>query len=477
MDKKTSNSYRPLGATGLNCHPIGFGCYRVLDTNSEHEASLRHYLSRGGNLIDTSANYGDGRAERLLGKVLPEIPREQFILVTKGGYIQGRNLSLAQQRQFPEIVHYGEGLWHCIHPEFLETQIQASLESTGMKFIDVYLLHNPEYFLEDHAQRNSLTEAVQDEYYQRIQAAFQFLENKVSEGIIHWYGISSNNFVEPTSSLGLTRLVRCWEAAQAVSPNHHFRVVQMPLNLLESGGAFEQNCGSKTVIEYAREKGIGVLVNRPLNAFASDRMIRLADFLPPGTRPPGPEDLHAILAPVRAMENELEEKLQIPLMYGAGKGIAAYLENVIPQVKSPVYWEQIFYEHVIAPIERWAVQCQQMYSGNTGWANWWQNFMHGIPPILGQLEGYVYAAQQGASDEVRQQLHLAGYPDNGQSLSRIAQHVLLQLPGVSCVLTGMRHRNYVDDSLGASALPAVDSLVILERFQRTASQQPVGSVQ
>jgi aryl-alcohol dehydrogenase-like predicted oxidoreductase len=55
---------RALGATGLHCHPLGFGCYRIAAGHAGHEAALRAYLARGGNLIDTSANYGDG-ASRL----------------------------------------------------------------------------------------------------------------------------------------------------------------------------------------------------------------------------------------------------------------------------------------------------------------------------------------------------------------------------------------------------------------------------
>ena len=73
-DAITSDLLRPLGNTGLRCCPVGFGCYRIVEGNPAHEAALRAYLDRGGNLIDTSANYGDGRAEDLVGRVLRIIP-------------------------------------------------------------------------------------------------------------------------------------------------------------------------------------------------------------------------------------------------------------------------------------------------------------------------------------------------------------------------------------------------------------------
>jgi hypothetical protein len=158
------NAFRPLGSTGLHCHWLGFGCYRIAKGNAGHDAALRSYLEQGGNLIDTSANYGDGASEELVGEILRDRPREKVILVTKGGYIQGQNMTLAQQRRFPEVVEYGPGIWHSIHPEFLETQIELSCARLQQDFVDVYLLHNPEYFLEDIAHRRAVTAADHDEF-------------------------------------------------------------------------------------------------------------------------------------------------------------------------------------------------------------------------------------------------------------------------------------------------------------------------
>src|SRR5688572_19456058 len=70
VNAKTMNQYRDLGNTGLACHPLGFGSYRISQGNRQHESALRAYLERGGNLIDTSANYADGDSETLIGHVL-----------------------------------------------------------------------------------------------------------------------------------------------------------------------------------------------------------------------------------------------------------------------------------------------------------------------------------------------------------------------------------------------------------------------
>lgn len=285
--KSANHFLRPLGTTGLRCYPLGFGCYRVMDGNATHEQALREYLARGGNLIDTSANYGDGRSEILVGQVLRDFPGDRVIVVTKGGYIQGKNMALALRRQFPEVVEYGQGLWHSIHPEFLETQITMSAERMQRPYIDVYLLHNPEYYLEDQAHRKGVGESERQEFYRRVKEAFRFLEAKVAEGKIGWYGISSNNFGMPVSVSTMTSVERCWQAAEDLTPAHHFRVVQLPMNLCESGGALEHNNSGKTVLEYCRAHGIGVLINRPLNAFSRNRMVRLADYVRPGEPAPG----------------------------------------------------------------------------------------------------------------------------------------------------------------------------------------------
>src|SRR5262249_56955664 len=110
--------------------------------------------------------------------------REELIVVSKIGYVQGANLALAQEREragrpFPEMVRYQPDCWHCIHPEFLEDQLDRSLERLGLPAPYPCLLHNPEYFLSDAAHREGgRLEAVRDEFYQRLTAAFRFFEGR-----------------------------------------------------------------------------------------------------------------------------------------------------------------------------------------------------------------------------------------------------------------------------------------------------------
>ena len=460
---------RPLGATGLECHPFGFGCYRVVNGHAGHEAALRRYLDLGGNLIDTSANYGDGASEELVAAVLPNYPREKVIVVTKGGYIQGQNMALAEQRRFPEVVHYGPGIWHCIHPEFLQTQIDLSLARLQQDRVDVYLLHNPEYFLEDIAHRRGLTPEDHDEFYGRIAEAFRFLEEKVAEGKIGWYGVSSNNYGQPAFDAGqgcttMTSVSRTLEQAQSLSPRHHFRVVQLPLNLYEGGGATEKNNAGETVLTFCRQQGLGVLANRPLNAFQRNQMIRLADWLQPGSAAPGPERLKEIVEPMRGLEETFARLFDNRVRLAGDESMSELFLRVIPQVESVSRWQQVAGPNVIEPVRAWIVQAGEKFRRHPGWDAWQQDLVKTLNTLLEEVQDLLATHQQDVSDQVRAKLLAAGYPAGDESLSRMALRVLAGLEGLSCVLVGMRKPRYVDDVLGAAGPDRLDSLSILARF-------------
>ena len=200
-----------LGKTGYHASICGFGSYRIDDGIHQHKLALEKAVLSGINVIDTSSNYSDGGSEILIGKVLNnlidqnQILRDEIILVSKGGYLQGTNLKQAMHREqtgkaFKDIVKCSPDLWHCISPDFLENQISLSLERLKLDKIDVYLLHNPEYFLTYSVIFDP--ERREREYYRRIKDAFIFLESEVSKGRISYYGISSNTFAEQQSKHG-----------------------------------------------------------------------------------------------------------------------------------------------------------------------------------------------------------------------------------------------------------------------------------
>jgi aryl-alcohol dehydrogenase-like predicted oxidoreductase len=281
--------YRSFGNSGLVVSEAGFGGYRVDVSVAEHRQALEHALRSGINLIDTSANYADGGSERLIGVVLKdmikcrEIDREQVVVVTKAGYLQGGNLELSRQRKlesqaFPDLVEYDEGMEHCIHPVFLEDQLTRSLQRLQLDSIDCYLLHNPEYYLRWAAHKLLDQAAAKNEFLRRIRLAFAYLESEVRAGRIGCYGISSNTFNKEETDYDHTSLAAIWQIACEISSQHHFQVIEMPMNLLEPEALTRINQqGEKSVLSLAAEKRLGVLINRPLNAIVNDRLVRLAE--------------------------------------------------------------------------------------------------------------------------------------------------------------------------------------------------------
>lgn len=454
--------YRKLGTTGLSCYPLGFGCYRIYRGNRRHEDALRAYLDRGGNLIDTSANYGDGMSEALVGLVLKDYPRERIVVVTKGGYIQGENMKLALKEDFPEIVRYGEGLWHCIHPEFLRAQIRLSLERLRLQKVEIYLLHNPEYYLTDKAHQGAPTPEDHEEFYRRIREAFRFLESQVAEGKIAWYGVSSNNFGGPLSDPTTTSVHRCLQEAQHVAGNHHFRLIQLPMNVFESGGAMEANNDGETVLGFCRSRGLGILINRPLNAFHENRLFRLADFVAPGQPTTTRESLELMLGSLRSLETRVARELQLRLLQG--RGLASLLEDIVPQLQSEAHWEQAAGPYVIQPLQAWLQEMQASFAHDMRWQAWVQELAVMINPLFEEIGRFLGAREQPASDRIRAGLLKAGYPETKESLSRMALNVLVNTPGVDCVLNGMRRVEYVEDAMGVPELPEVNGLDILTRF-------------
>ncbi len=469
--------YGPLGSTGLTVSRLGFGCYRVDDETPEHREALTAALQAGCTLIDTSTNYTDGRSERLVGSALAELARdglltrEAVVVVSKLGYVQGQNLALAQEheaagRPFPEMVKYMDGCWHCLHPEFLRDQLTRSLDRLQLETLDICLLHNPEYFLSDAKKRGEgPLEGIREVFYRRVREAFAFLERQVAAGRIGWYGVSSNTAVAHPDDPEATSLSRLLEAAVAAGgPGHHFRVLQVPMNLFESGAIREPNTGAEgkhTALGLAAEAGIGVLVNRPLNAFAGGRMIRLADFRADDDG--GGASPDEALRDVAALEAEYRTGIASRLQVSQGGTPpsewfrwAEQLRTLSGRLQGLDHWRQIE-GGMIAPMVSQVVRMlDQGLTGPLGetWRSWRDRYLPALEGLLETFRAEAAQRSQAVSDAaaaaVDPYLPLAR---KGESLSRKALWVLANTPGVSSVLLGMRHRGYVEDGMGILAWP------------------------
>jgi hypothetical protein len=465
-ERLPSVPYNELGRTGLKVSQAGFGCYRVNSGTAEHATALKKALNAGINLIDTSANYADGDSEKLVGAVLESLigseglSREAIVLVSKVGYLQGRNYALSQTRKqqgrpFEDLVPYAEGLEHCIHPEFLEDQLSRSLKRLKIDTLDVYLLHNPEYYLGWAATGGTTATVARREYYRRIELAFGHLEKEVSRGRIRAYGVSSNTFPVSAEDPQYTGLQTVWEIAESISPAHHFRVVQFPMNLLETGAALEANQpGGGSVLQFAREKGLGVLVNRPLNAIGGKRLIRLADVRRQALL--SAAEIEQRIADLIQSEKALESDILSPLALSPDMVQRVSAQTAAGEILMQQWrgfgdldrWRQVVAAYILPRIGGVMDFLSQQAPGNAAVAEWMHTHQVVLHHAL-RAVATIYEAAAAEQAERIKQLAAAADPDWGGDipLSRTAVRALRSTAGISTVLVGMRREHYVQDVL------------------------------
>lgn len=80
---------RSVGSSGLQVSRLGLG---TLTWGRDVPAAqarglLRRFVEAGGTLVDTAAAYGNGDAERIIGKLIhTDVTRDDLVIATKGGF-------------------------------------------------------------------------------------------------------------------------------------------------------------------------------------------------------------------------------------------------------------------------------------------------------------------------------------------------------------------------------------------------------
>ncbi|MEZ4380637.1 MAG: aldo/keto reductase [Nannocystaceae bacterium] len=498
--RRYGGAVRRLGRLELEVAPIGFGGYRIHTDSPVHRQALEEALRAGVNLVDTSANYTGGGSERLIGEVLATlvtqgvVRREEVVVVSKAGYIQGAPLEAMTKGELPrppEVVEYQPTCWHCLHPDFLAAQIEASRERLGLATIDVLLLHNPEYLLIDRRNRHgAVTPADREELLRRIAAAFSFLEGQVERGVIGAYGVSSNAFAgaeEDPEFVSLARLVDL--AAATCGPNNRFAVVQMPLNLYETGPLRRRQAtreGPRSALEIAAQADLGVLTNRPLSAFirgeGEPRMVRLADV---GGRTGGRV---RDSAPLLRAVCELEERWRLDLgrVLAATSGDDRFTElfrwgeeltRGLETIRDLGHWMQLRNGVIATHMGQLGGILLASLEGEElrRFRGFWEEYGATLGAALDGIEDGFRARAQAVADMISDRLAPAlPEPVRGLSLSQRAVFTLLAAP-VSCVLVGMRRPAYVHDMrelgghIGGDEREQIDLWAVVEAFAPSMS--------
>jgi aryl-alcohol dehydrogenase-like predicted oxidoreductase len=179
---------RKLGSSEFFISSIGLGTWAMAGPNwglawgpqddAHSLATLEYALDRGVNWIDTAAVYGLGHAETVVGVLLKGLSHERRPMVfTKGGLVwdeQGR-------------------ISHCLDPDSLAAEVDASLQRLGVDMIDLYQIHWP-----------SLPPGGPDD---GIEAALDRLARLRSAGKIRELGVSNFDVGQLKRSLAVAPIV------------------------------------------------------------------------------------------------------------------------------------------------------------------------------------------------------------------------------------------------------------------------------
>jgi len=236
--------FRPT-TLGLSISSIGIGTY-LGDTSAKddeaYEASIRSAIGRGINLIDTAINYRGQRSERAVGSAIQsaiaseEATRDELIVCSKGGYIPLDRETPATREEYQayvkrefidqQVAHPDEIVagGHSLAPRFLRYCLAKSRQNLGLRTIDVYYVHNP---------GQQLGTVSHDELRQRLRAAFAMLEEAATRGDIGVYGCATWDSlrVPPGNKAHIALEDLVGIARELAGDAHHFKVVQLPINL------------------------------------------------------------------------------------------------------------------------------------------------------------------------------------------------------------------------------------------------------
>jgi aryl-alcohol dehydrogenase-like predicted oxidoreductase len=199
---------RRLGKIGWDVSEIGFGAWAIGgewgETDEEESmAALHAAVDAGVTFFDTADVYGDGRSERLLGRLLRERD-ERLVVATKFG---------RRVEQDPALYTY----------ENLRGWLERSRENLGVEVVDLVQLHSPPW----------------ETYY--LPEVHEACSRLVEEGLVRAYGVSVEKVEEGLKAIEYDGVA----------------TIQLIFNLLRQRPA-------ELFFEQARRRDVGVIVRVPL---------------------------------------------------------------------------------------------------------------------------------------------------------------------------------------------------------------------
>ena len=227
--------YNRSGRSGLVLPAISLGAWETFGGYRGEEiarACLYRAFDLGITHFDLANNYGrpPGNAERVVGKIVRDMPRDELIISSKAGYPMWSG-------------PYGDGL----SKKYLVASLDQSLQRLGLDYVDIFYAHRPD-------PNTPLAETM---------AALDLI---VRQGKALYIGVS--NF--PGAQL---------EQAVQITKEHNLTPItihQPRYNLLDRHSEYD-------LFDHTERNGIGVITFSPLaQGFLSDKY--LGDAVPSDSR-------------------------------------------------------------------------------------------------------------------------------------------------------------------------------------------------
>ena len=192
---------RRLGRSDLQVSALGLGCWAIGGAmaagtqqlgyagtdDATSTAAIHRAIESGITLVDTADAYGAGHSETLLGAVLAEHPH--VMVATKFG-----NTIDERARQLTGVD---------TSPAYVRRAVTASLARLRRERVDLYQLHTP------------------DVSPARAEELIATLEDLADEGLIGWYGVSTDDVAQ----------------AEAIAAGPRCTAVQLQLNVVDDNPA------------------------------------------------------------------------------------------------------------------------------------------------------------------------------------------------------------------------------------------------
>ncbi|MDL5199770.1 aldo/keto reductase [Streptomyces sp. ALI-76-A] len=201
-----------------------------MDDDSAVDALLRS-CAEGATVFDTSDVYGLGHSQRLLGRMLAQVPRENVRITCTVGAFKGTGVNAYSSLN-------------------LHGQVEQSLENLGVKWLDVLTLHHTDF-------------GPRDQY---LQEARETLEALRDLGIVKALGMRAPNRLgagtatsDDHNQVGAARFAFL---VQQLGP----KVITTPFNALSQPPESEATDSEEDedIFSFARRHGVATMIYKPL---------------------------------------------------------------------------------------------------------------------------------------------------------------------------------------------------------------------